>query len=346
MRLICLLALTGLLFASPAQAILTNASVTPPTTTANVATAVPAALNWTVARAGAPGSVTVVSPQVDFALNGVVVASVAKTLSKTMNAVNNVDFFMFSEVVTIPRSVLAQAAQTGQAVTVRRSFQEVNVAGTQTASANVALTGGLGGDLNITQIDLVFNDGTTSCSTQSGEERTAIARIRSNGNGLLRGSWQVREGGGLGSYRVLRVIQTPVGGNSYTELRSPRLPLSDGMQRVDVRLVITSPALAFFPPEISCGISNSAAVPGAASNEKQATVIAPSNPVTLQADTVITWEKYPGAKTYRIDVLPRAGGKPVASQSAKGDATSARLSPLTLQKLNRKSHYVIRVVAE
>ncbi len=336
-----------LLFSSPSYAILTSASVSPPTSTANASTAAPVPLTWTVMRAGAPGSVTVVSSQINFLLNGAVVASTSKMLSKTMNAVNNVDVFIFSEVVNIPRSVLTQAVQAGQTVTVERSFEEVNVVGTQTATANIAMTGGLGGNLAVTRIDLTFDDGSVSCTGSAGVERTAIARIRADGIGLLRGSWQVREGGALGSYRILRTIQVPVNGTGYTQIRSPRLPTVTGAQRLDVKLVVDSPALAFRVPEISCSISGSDT-----SLQKPVVMgdivklIAPQGPVILNADTKIRWEKAPKAKAYRIEILSDLRAKPAAVQMAKKDQAEAALSPLTLQKLNSNAHYMVRVVAE
>ena len=346
MRLTILLTLLGLLLSPSAYAVLSSASATPATATVNITGATPVPVTWRVVRAGAPGSVTVTSSQINFLLNGTVVASTNKALSKTMNAVNNAEFFIFSEVVIVPRNILTQAAQSGQALTIERDFEEVSVVGTQTATVTAALTGGIGGSLAVTQLDLVFDNGSTSCTGQTGEERTAIARIRTSGAGLLRGSWQVREGGALGSYRILRAIQTPVSGTGYTEIRSPRLPTITGTQRLDVRLVIDSPALNFGAPEISCSISGDDTPLQPAQTGNLVKIIAPLGPSILNTDTLVKWEKKSGAKAYRIEILLNDHGKPVASQMAKSEQTTAKLSPLTREKLEHNKHYIVRVLSE
>ncbi len=342
MRLTSLLVILGIAFGSSAPAAILAASATPSTVTTNITAAAPVAITWRASRNGAPGTVTLASSQINFLINNTVVASTAKSLSKTIDAVNNVDFAFFSEVVIIPRNVLTQAAQTGQSLTIERDFEEVNLAGTQTASVTVAPVGGLGGELAINQVDLIFDDGSTSCISSTGDEHTAIARIRSTGSGLLRGSWQVREGGAPGGYHTLRMIEAPVSASGLTILHSPNLPTTHSNQRLDVRLMIDSPAVSFIPPEITCNISG----PDVPPHTGESLLLEPQGKTLLDAHTTLHWKADSKAKAYRIDILSDEQSTPLASQMVKGNQTSAHLSPLTLNKLVSTQYYIVHVYAE
>ncbi len=343
--------LTGLLlitsFAPQVQAALSSISLSPSTRTiaANNPAVVP--VTWTVMRNGAAGSVTVDSPSVIIRLgnsNGPILITISKALSKTQNIVNNVTPYIFSEAINIPRSVVYTATKAGQPLLIQRIFTDQSDAQVITGEMPVNI-GGSGSEFSVSRITLTFDDGSSSCSVPDGKKRTALAQITASGTGILRGAWQVRTGGGLGSYRTLRTVNVPVSGN--TVIQSPALPSTNAGERMEVRLAVESPVTNFGIPSITCGsMGGSSLLKYSEKDLKLTKVISPAVNSPLNSDTVLKWEAFKGAKSYRIEILADENGEPITAQLAKPTETSAKLSPLTLDKLKTNGRYTVRVVIE
>lgn len=321
-----------------------TASPTSVTVPANAPATKP--ITWTLNRGGAPGVVTLSSPQVDVLLNGTSIHTISKTLTKTINTNLNNTIFVFSEALTVPRAAIARALNSGGTLTVRRTFFEEGTAFTRDVDVAVNIGSAGSADFSVTRIDLVFNDGTSSCQAKAGRPLKAIAKIEASGSGLLRGQWQVRKGGNLGSFRTLKTVQAAITAGNNTAIESPELPIDDS-DRFDVRLVVTAPDIGFTEPLIYCLVSGKASILRERDDSgKEAEVISPPPHSTLTDKTTVSWKPVDGAKAYRIDIVVDKNGEPVASQMAKKDSKQSSLSLLTLEKLRADERYTVRVIAE
>lgn len=346
--------LTALLFSSVifspnANAVVSSVTASPASrnTAINQPAVVP--ITWRVTRTGAAGTTTVDSPTITVRWdngNGPIVYTITKTVSQTQNVVNNVTFYMFSEAVTIPRDIVYAAAKGGHILDIQRTFTDQSDATQNTGEMFLNITGSSSADFAIQRIELAFNDGTTTCLSQPGKPHTAIATINASGTGVLHGSWQVRTGGGIGSFRTLRTVQAAVMNGRETLVQSPNLPEVNPGERLEVRLVVDSPTLGFPVPVITCGAPVKDSQFRKIDPENVAKVISPNPNSILTAETAIEWEGIKGAKSYRIEILNKEDGEALTAQMAKPDKTSGKLSPLTLDKLDPKKRYTIRVVAE
>lgn len=333
-------------YSHSAMAIFASGTASPSSVT--VAANAPATkpVTWTLNRAGGAGNVTVSSQQADLLLNGNSIYTINKTLTKTINTNLNNTIFVFSEVLTIPRSVIARVLNSGGTLVVRRTFLEESTAFTRDVDVAVNLGSASSADFNVTRIDLAFSDGTNSCQVKSGRPLKAIAKIEASGSGLLRGEWQIRKGGNLGAFRTLRTVQTAITSGNNTTIESPELPLDDS-DRFDVRLVVTSPNIDFTEPMIYCLVSGKASVLRERGDfGKEAEVISPAPHSPLTDKTIVRWKPVDGAKSYRIEIVIDEKGEPVASQMAKKDSKQSTLSPLTLEKLRADERYSVRVIAQ
>lgn len=345
--LVTIISLAGM--AGNANATIASVSVSP--SSRNVGANVPAVISasWTANRAGGVGSVTVSSPSVIIRLgsvNGPILLTTSKSLSKTQTVVNNNTPYIFSEAITVPRNVVYTATKAGQPLVILRVFTDQSDAGVNTGVMQVNISGGASTDFNISQIVLLFDDGSSACVTKNGKKRTAIANIISGGTGILRGAWQVRTGGGLGSFRTLRTIQVPISGGGRV-IQSPELPVVNAGERMEVRLAVESPVTNFVVPAITCGSTGGGSfLKHHEKTPELAKLISPAASSPLNSKTDIKWEAAEGAKSYRIEILANEDGEPVTAQLAKPTETSAKLSPLTLDKLGINNRYIIRVVVE
>lgn len=332
--------------APPALAIITSGTAAP--AQINVPSNAPAVRNltWTLNYAGNIGPVTLRSDQALVLLNGEAVHVISRPLSRTDQNNGNFLTFTFPETITLPHAVVVQAIKTGGALTLRRVFTEEGPNFTRTIDVPVQVISSLTGDFAVTRISLSFPDGSSTCAMKNGKLPRVVARIESAGTGMLRGEWQVREGGSLGSFRTLRMVQTPVTSGMAARLESPEVPLQQGT-RYDLRLLVRDPVLGFVEPIITCmSERGQAGMLSRTSKDRDAAVIAPLAFSPLNDATVIRWKAVPSAKAYRIDVLVDQEKEPVASQMAKGNVLETKLSPLTLDKLDPKTRYSIRVIAQ
>lgn len=328
---------------------LPSGTVSPSSRTVAMNAPAPLFLNWRLARNGAAGSVTVQSAEAVVRLgnsNGPIIHTISKSLSQTKTVTLNIDFFTFSESIALPRSVVQRAAKAGTGLVLQRAFTDDNFTTTLTKEVAISVTNSSNADFALTRMDLSFSNGSNSCVAKPGERLTAVATVMTTGSGLLRGAWQIREGGSFSTYRTLRTVQQPVAAGSKTTIESPALPAS-GEKQIDVRLVIESPTPAFEEPTLTCGIGGNVIIlKTSRDTSRDAEVLSPTPNSPLGAKTAIRWNAVKGAKAYRIEILPDTDSAPITAQVVKPDKSTATLSPLTLDKLDAKNRYTIRVVAE
>lgn len=337
---------------SAAEAGITAASRGVPGTK-NIANNTPATftVTWRIVRNGGAGPYTVEADDGELHLGssvGPTIGTVNNTLSRTVNPPGAPNLFTltFTDTITIPRAALRQAAEAGQPIIYLRNFTDDNFATSRDVTITINVTGGMGGDLHVSRSELRFDNGATACTAQTGVDLTATAFISTQGSGVLRGNWQVREGGGYGSFRTLKSVQVPVSAGQDIKLKSPVLP-TDKNQRIDVRFDVTTPDdTGADTPIISCALLGNDAQAKSVMSLKTTPVTSPLEFAPLHETTKIEWTPVPGAKAYRVDILAEKNGAPVASQAAKAGSSHTSLSPLTLEKLDPSRRYIVRVVVE
>lgn len=115
--------------------------------------------------------------------------------------------------------------------------------------------------LSLSRIALTFEDQKSATIVERDGKLVAQAEISFNGNGLLRGAWEVagpNPDGSSPQFRKVANVQRPLGGREAVILKSPPLPTeSNGLYLI--RLLVTEPATALEPPVIRYNV-----------NEKQA----------------------------------------------------------------------------
>lgn len=349
--LIALILMTAVLpfFASNVFAVGSGVQAIPASRVApfNAASAVPA--SWRYTRVANPGQATVESAAIEVRLgsaSGTLLSTINKNLSRTQVFPNSVDIVNFSETISLPRDLVGRASKAGQPLYIVRNFTENGYVSTISANIKVSFGSSSSSSFDVQSVELTFDNGTTSCIAKPGDKRVAVATIASTGTGQLHGSWQIRKGGSFGSFSTLKTVNTVLVSGRATKIESPELPL-DESERLDVRLVIDSPAISYSVPQLTCDVSGKG-VHNRSEKDigKQAKVIAPAKRGLINATTEISWEPVKGAKAYRVEIITEENGEPVAAQMVKAGTTKAKPSALTVDKLNSTDYYFVRVIAE
>lgn len=345
--IIVLLAALILLSAPGARAAVNLARVTPAAKTLNADLPARVSLTWTIRTTGGV-AVTVETDDGEFRINGntVDVLPALPAQTKTSAFPANSFLFTFTETITVPSALIRRSIESNQPLTFRRVFSDDSFATSTNVDVSFAFTGGIGGPLAVARLRLAFDDGSSICNAEAGKDMIVSAFIETEGSGLLRGSWQVRENIQAGGYRTLKTVQTPVGAGRNLVLESPPIPVNDS-GRVDVRFHIDNPDVRFDEPFVTCAVSGIdplmiKRVPVG----RPAAVISPRPFSPLDGNTLIEWQAVDGARAYRIEILADKDGEPVAAQSVKTDKLTNTLSPVVIGKLDPKRRYIVRVFAE
>lgn len=347
-RLIVAVVLIFRLF--PADAAIVDVSPQPSRANAGVTSAT---LNivWQVQRVDQPNtSANVVSQSGQFLLGGSVVQTVSRPLSRVFpgNATGN-EIATFSEAVNVPRSILVEAARSGQSLTYQRSFTDGT--GASAGSVTVAVVGSAGGEFAITRIELKF-EGDSRVRVLPGDETIrALAEINFGGSGILRGVWEIAGPAsttGEPLFRPLTIVRRNLAGGDRVIISSPQLPTDTQGLHV-VRLRIEEPALDFVIPVLRYFVTapeSEAAPPPPTPVQLQA----PAGGAVLAPDSEFTWEPLPGAQAYMLQFYPAEGpaeptAPPVAAVLVPGERQSTVLEALTWQRLEYGTRYRWRIRA-
>lgn len=146
--------------------------------------------------------------------------------------------FSLTETVTFnANDIDAWIAQGLSFVLLKRTFSDFASGATIDGSLRLNLSsGGLAeqrsagkGYLEVQDLRLEFDNGNDLIVTQAREELYASLTIRTVGNGLLEGRWQIAEPGSSGQvpiFRTLSLVRKNVQQGQRVSFRSPRLPTS------------------------------------------------------------------------------------------------------------------------
>lgn len=328
----------------PARAIVNSATPVPATKEVPSNTTVSIVITWRIVSGAPPVLMTVEADDgiLRIGAAGTILRTTAP-LSRTFNlppALNNFTS-TFTETLTVPRGFLQQALKAGEALTYSREFTDNGFTTSVVATVTIVPSTATAADFDVTQIRLTFGDQSAARTTEPGEKLVAVARLSTAGAGMLRGSWQVREGGVAGNWRTLRQIRQPISGQRDIHLTSPALP-TDGEGRYDVRLALDEPDVAYDEPFISYFI-------GSGLDRTRATVTTPDPGKPIGPDTLIRWKPVNGAKAYRVEARQLAqhddNAPPVAAMLVEADKFSVKPSPLFMEGLKADGKYQIWVIA-
>ncbi|GAB4371299.1 MAG: hypothetical protein Kow00114_32110 [Kiloniellaceae bacterium] len=288
-------------------------------------------VTWRVVRLGGSAATnpgTISSPSGTLLINGVPVQTVSQTLSRFAPGVppSTNELLTYTETFTIPQAIAFRAVKAGVPIVYQRTFTDTagtfggnpaSLAGT----TQITPTGPGSQPLNVTRLELRFDDGSRVKVLPKGSRLRAVAEVNASGVGLLEGEWQVATSpttAGTPVFRTLALVRQPVGGSGRTVLTSPPLPTRfEG--NAFVRLVITDPDTFFEEPELQFYVTPESPLP-----EKQEPRLLlvntpePGTPLTLT--TRFAWQAVPGARLYKLELF---GAPPPPGDVVAGNAATA-----------------------
>ncbi len=237
--------------------------------------------------------------------------------------------FQFSELITIPRSLLFRARKQGFAeLRYSRTFTDFPDNTTTTATATLYLAGAAAGQLNIARVELRFDDGSRVRIASQGDAVRAQAYLNFSGTGQLDAVWEVarpESSHGKAFFTPLRSLRQYLSASGNIVLQSPLLP-TDTTGNYRVRLRIISPRTPFSVPELEYRIQPT---PATATPRSTAllSVTEPPAGATLTAATVFRWQAVPGASAYQLELYEQPLMDRTASDT--GTPVGAARRPLT-----------------
>ncbi|MBE7636170.1 hypothetical protein GUA87_04890 [Sneathiella sp. P13V-1] len=364
--LLAIFAFCGLIAPQSANALVNSATPVPATVTVSP-TGGSVTITWRVVHTiSAPATTVTSSPDYQFRIDGVLINTVAKVLTRTTTPTVGVpETLTYTETLPISAATAIQIANGNNNSTFTRTFNDGG--GAQTAVARV-IVGGATGELSINRIDLSFENGTKTKIINQSDQLHAIADVSYRARGLLEAEWRVIDSNSIRGGQFERVIglsrhQLSAPGNGRIRIKSPRLPTDlSGLHQV--RLFIRSPELRFEEPVLRYYVSPSA-VTGAGRLQPMQ-VVQPSENALLGPDLQFAWLSVPGAAAYQIEIFGSgAPGNPVenlskaplvvgaldiekrlvAGKVIPGDKTATVLARTTFQHLEHGREYLWRIRA-
>lgn len=334
------------------SAAVVNVSPTPARTSTSISTAASTInITWQVQRT-VPNSlpVTISSQQGQFLLGGSVIRTVNRPLSRNLpGTLAATQSTTLNETVSIPRSLVVEAARRDQQLIFQRSFNDG--AGSSSGSIVVAITGSAGGDFALTRIDLKFEDESRVRVLPGDDSVRAQAEINFTGSGILRAVWEIAgpaSTAGEPLFRPLTIIRRNLAGGDRFIITSPQLP-TDSQGLHVVRLRIEEPAADFALPILRYFVTESAAAADPVP-PSSVQLQSPASGALLALDSEFSWQPMPQSRTYMLQFYPADGpaepeAPPLAAVLVPGDSHSTTVEPLTWRRLETGSRYRWRVRA-
>ena len=308
-------------------------------------------LNYTVPPNNNPATVGSTSLDVGIATgNGCAPLQTQNRQLTTQVTVGNIPYSTsttLTETVSLPTALVVAARQQGANVLcVARQFVDTSSSVPATAVVRLPLqSGGIGStSFSLNYIRVRFDDGTLSRIVERGEALSARARVRYQGRGLLRATWEVADPTstlGEPSYRPLQTLHRRLAGGGETVLESPPLPtFLPGLHLV--RLRVTEPAIGEHNLVLRYYVQQQEAGPPPA----PLALLGPSEGTRIGDRERFHWEPVSGAVVYRLEFRPANRGfepadgspppddaPPTAALLLPGDRPEAELSRLVRDRL-------------
>ena len=313
-------------------------------------------INWSgnsdSSNSNSPGQpYQIYSDSGSFSVNGNTVASHGLQISDTL-VIGTIAPFSISETLRIPLSVIktAQLAHTN-VISYRRVF--VDTLNNQTLSASVTLkiVSASSGGLNISAIDLRFENGASSIVAGVGQKIIATAGITHAGSGLLDMVWEIATPAttsGSAVFTTLKTLRQFLVAGRYSLIESPLLPTQLSGNYL-LRLRIKSPAVDFAELILRYSVlpDNNADI--------QIQPIQPISPLhnsRFDRSTPFSWQPLEGASSYQLEFLESSNGREGTTKKTlstglllPSDRNKVLLSPIALQHLQPDQIYYWRILA-
>lgn len=286
-------------------------------------------------------------------------------IQQALAALSSVEF---SESLTIPRSVLVRARQSGASrVIASRRFSD----GSASFSANYLIPMGSSNQFQITRVDLYFTAGIRNKVVNKDANLRAVVDINYIGTGQLRGVWEWApvQPGGVPLFRplpaamkrltepdkdadyykprdTLTVVREYLTSFKRVSLRSPLLPTNNKGSYL-LRLRIDSPKVGFTLPVVQYFVNMK---PDDVNQAKSAIPLLMLNPPLGQdamASTNFKWSRIPDTNVYRFEIYldEEMSTDMVTAALVKNENTSLQLTPLVYSHLVSGKTYWFRVVS-
>ena len=291
---------------------------------------------WRVVRI--PGTVVpnpgvVSSPSGQFLLNGAVVGTVNRTLSRSLpGATIANEGATFSETFTVPRALAFRAVKSGAALVLRRTF-------TDNTGAVAPFPASLSGDLilnpsgpgsesfTVSRLSLTFDDDSRVRVLPKGSRLRARAELNTTGSGLIIAQWEIAPAtttAGAPVFRPLSLVRQNIAGGRRVVITSPPLPTRFEGSNI-VRLSITEPGTVFDAPELQYYVTPESPLPeGQQPRLLLTTSPGPGTPLTQT--TRFAWQAIPGATAYKLEFF-RGGSGPAEPADQETVVSNAPLGP-------------------
>lgn len=334
-------AVAMLLMANSAYSAINLVTPTPSTIRLNSQGGAVITVRW-AARSVFPGQRTISSSVGELRVNGVVVATPGRALSRQVSG--NVATARFTERIRVSRTIAKQLAA-GAAVEYRRRFTD----GTPDTMANAATFRlSSSGALSLSNLTLRFDDETQYRVVRESAPLTARARVNTIGRGVFEGTWEVAgpSDASGGAFRPIARERKVLAGSRATVFESPALP-TDRPGLYAVRFV---PVRDPFDRELS---ESFVALRYAVAPGGEVVVVGLRGPgpgAALTSSTRFSWSPMRGASTYRLEFHRQSVGRAsvktrVAAVEVGGGVVGTRLRPFTVARIERGRAAYWRVVA-
>ena len=212
-----------------------------------------------------------------------------------------------TERLRVPPAVLSRALDMkATAVRYSRFFLDSVAQQSNTASVDLALSGGLAGPFELLYFELMFDDESSIRLVAQEEDLRAIARFSYSGTGRIEVIWEVSDSGstaGQPIFRQLRRERRFLPASGRARLESPPLPTSaDGLHLVRLRVI--QPDSSFPLPIIRYFVKGDRA-PGRATAPIALQLFAPPERAPLAPDTRFAWAQVKGTGAYQLEIYAR-----------------------------------------
>ncbi|GAB4394554.1 MAG: hypothetical protein Tsb0032_20780 [Kiloniellaceae bacterium] len=359
----------------PAEAIVTDVSVSPARIKVAAQAPASASITWRVQRKvmepPLPGSIA--SPSLRFVIAGEVLQELSLPIRQDVSGLQMNDTLQFRETIRIPESVLYHAQKVGGYLEVQRIFVDSADATSQEGGLMVSLSGGVATELAVQRLELAFADGARSRVVPEGTELRATAEVSTSGVGLLRVQWEVAGPAasvGTPVFRPLALVRQGIGGAGRSLITSPPLPAS-ATGTHHLRLRVLEEEGSYHTPTLQYYVTPKGGLHTAGS-ERDILSSGPQAGAILTAGTRFSWAALAGTEAYQLafyavpagpaepldpareslatagqmtaEALPHAA-EVVAGVVIRGDQTSTLLDAGTLAHFESGRRYFWRVIA-
>jgi hypothetical protein len=327
-------------------------------------------INWSMLSSILPGtSDTVFSDFGEFygpALLGTSSVRLAQGIVATSQSPVPVTF---REVLQIPSSIIYQANKNGSvSIVYQRIFSDSS--GSAVASVTLNVGSSSSGLLNLSRVQLRFDNEKIVHIAGKDEKLTAIAEVSYTGTGLLDAEWQVADPAstfGEPVFVPLRQVRQYLGAGRTAILQSPVLPTSLSGAHL-VKLVVNQPAVSFGLPALTYHVNTGISTATSQAPGTSLRLQAPGPRAFLSPVTEFRWQAVEGARAYQLELhddmreqeerIPATlekidlqtepsspEGRPVTGMRMPAGRTSASLSVVSRQYLQAGRNYLWRVIA-